>query len=123
MKLVTLIAVGLLGTSVAAVAEVDTVSDDPLLDARLEVVSLRLRLTEKNPKMIEAENRVDTLSRIFSENDDAYQAHVQERIVQIQAQEAELSDHYTKKHPTMIALDTKLGFLQQELQRLEKSGI
>jgi len=116
MKRLTLTFVGLLISLVAVAAEN---TDDPLLDARLDVMTLKLRFTEKHPKLILARMRLKDISRTFSESPAEYRTHLQARIRQAGTEESELRMHYTKTHPKMIAVEAMLAFLRSELQRTE----
>lgn len=94
-------------------------SDDPLLDAKMDVAMLRLRYTERNPKMQEAEARLDVLTKSYSETRTEYLAHVQERIDETEAEIAALRLRYTAMHPKVQEAQEKLDFLQQERQRIQ----
>jgi hypothetical protein len=117
MKSVTIILASLLFSAVIALAQV---SDDPLLDARIEVVTLRLHYTDKHPKMIEAQTRLNFLSKTYSESRANYRAHIQERITEAEVEEAVLRTRYTDKHPKWVANEATLAFLREELQRAKK---
>ena len=92
-------------------------SDDPLLDAKIEVIGLKLHYTEEHPKMIEAEIHLNAMEKTYSETPADYRAHLIERIQQAEVEDADLSLRYTALHPRRIAVETKLKFLRQELQR------
>jgi hypothetical protein len=119
MKYRALILVGFLFSVTIAVAAATEDSDDPLLDARIEVATLRLNHTENSPILIEAEVRFDAISKNFSETPAEYRDHLQERIVQAEIEESVLRLHYTDKHPKMIMAKMRMSFLRQELQRTD----
>jgi hypothetical protein len=114
MKKMAFIGAGLLVCVGAFAAEE---SNDPLLDAKLELAAARLRYTEQNPKIIYAEARVQAIAKVFSETAEEYRAHIKERIMQEKVEDAELALRYTDKHPKRIAVAAKLAFLQQELEK------
>jgi len=114
MRRITLVLLVLLSSGAVSIAEN---SDDPLLDARIQVVDLQGRYTEKHPKVVEAEAYCAAIAKYFSESPEEYRAHVQERIVQAEADEAELSLRYKPNHPKYILVERKLTFLRKELQR------
>lgn len=95
-------------------------SFDPLLDARLEVETLKLRYTDEAPKMIEAEVRLDDISKTFSETPQEYRAHIQERLAQAEQEDADLSLRYMPAHPRRMAAQARLNFLRRELQRASR---
>jgi hypothetical protein len=92
-------------------------SDDPLLDARIRLEELRLRYTEKHPKVIDAEALCAALEKYFTEAPAIYHAHVKERLEQAELEEAELALRYSPQHPKYILVEMKLDFLRKELQR------
>jgi uncharacterized protein involved in exopolysaccharide biosynthesis len=117
MKKILLTSGVLILSLTAGKAAVAHQSDDPLLDARLEVETLKLRYTDEAPKMTEAEVRLNAISKTFSETPQEYRAHIQERITQLEEEDAALSLKYYPVHPKRMAAEAKLSFLRQELQR------
>ena len=104
-------------------AEVTTNSDDPLLDARIQVEQFHLRYSEKNPRMTQAEKEADMLSRTAHESPEQYQAHILERLQDAQAEKARLSLRYNEKHPKMMMVEHLMLFLQGELDRAKVAGV
>jgi uncharacterized protein involved in exopolysaccharide biosynthesis len=105
----------------AAVARAD-VSDDPLLDARMEVAQLRLVYTEQHPQLIEAEARLAALSKSYPETPEQYREHLRERLAEAEADKAALALNYLPAHPKMIQIQAEIDFLNQELQRTAAIG-
>ena len=97
-------------------------SDDPVLDAKLDLMLLRLRFTEQHPEVAEAKARFDVLSKtIPAVSLLEYRSHLEERLARAQVENAELSLHFTEQHPKRVFMAEKLKFLQQELQRTQSS--
>lgn len=103
-------------------AEVTTYSDDPLLDARMKVEEYRLRYTEKNPRMIFAEAKLAKIEKTFHETPAEYEAHLQKRLQEAEAEKAELELRYSAKHPKMICENAFVSLLQAELVRAKQTS-
>jgi len=98
-------------------------SDDPLLDARLNMVTLRLRYSEKHPKFLEARALIDMLSkRPTSITPEQHLAHVRERLAREEDADAELGLRYAERHPKRVAEAEKIAFLRQELAEAERTA-
>lgn len=120
MKHNALIAMILLSTSAALMADG---SDDPALDAEINVVVLGTRYTDKHPAMAEARAKLDALSqRTPAVPLDAYRSHLQERIDEAQREDWGLSQKYRSHYPARQLLAEKLKFLRGELQRVQAPG-
>ena len=115
----TLIGVGVLACVVAVAADE---SNDPLLDARLDLAAARIKYKEQNANVIQAEARVEAVAKVFSETAADYCAHIKERLIQGEVEEAELALRYKEQHPKRIAAAAKLAFLRQELERATKGS-
>ena len=114
------VAVFLLGLSLSgsvfAADNSQPASDDPLLDARIEVAQFQYWYTDRSPKMIAAKQRVEILSKTSTETPAAYQAHIQERVDKAETEDRRLSYWFTEKAPKRMAIKAELNLLQQELQ-------
>ncbi len=95
-------------------------SDDPVLDAKINVAELGSSYADKHPKMAEARARLDALSRTTPEVPPAtYRSHLQDRIDEAQREDWVLSQKYRQHHPARQRLAEKLKFLRDELQRVQ----
>lgn len=95
-----------------------TDSDDPLLDARIDLQELSLVYAHQNPKVIAARERLEELTKTYADETlIEYQAHVRERIQEAEAEAGELIHIYLPSSPRMRAVQAKLDFLRSELQR------
>jgi septal ring factor EnvC (AmiA/AmiB activator) len=95
-------------------------SDDPVLDAKIDVAVLSADYTDAYPKVVAAKDHLAfLLSSTPLESSSLYHAHVQERIEQVQREDTALSRTYKEQHPKRKVLAGELVFLQKELHQSE----
>ena len=94
--------------------------NEEVLDARIQLIGLRMRYGEKHPKIIEAETRIDVLSKEApSVAPPEYLSAVKHKIVELRADEAVARLRYGSQHPKIIEMEEKLRFLREEEKKAD----
>ena len=94
---------------------------DPLLDAQLNLVLLKLRFREVSPQVLEAKAIVDSLIKTSTISPKAHLAAIEERLVEATIENTASIQKYREKHPARVAPRVKLAFLQEALREAQQS--
>jgi hypothetical protein len=96
-------------------------SKDPLLDAELNLVLLRIQFREEHPRIFEAKAIVSGLAKTSTISAADHIAAIQERLVEAEIENTAAAQKYRDEHPARVPPAAKLAFLKEALRKAQEA--